>query len=189
MESQAIAREIDGLERELANLRERVAADASSYSQLEEQITELRQRLADTQDALRVSEARLANKQAELSEAKRLERLAAYEEDLVRYREAGSRVGTAAREFLGELDAYDGEVLRLRKLRDEMREAFGRDERVQAVDRALADEDDDLDALWRSVLGAVRWRIDESQEDVTPYDEEHPGESRAARILEYFSKS
>jgi chromosome segregation ATPase len=200
MESKEIVGEIEGLERELETLRTRVAEDAESCSALENQMAELRQRLAETQDAVRESEARLAEKQAELEQAEHLERLIAYEEDVTRYRAAGGRVAAEATAFLAELDAYDGEVLRLRKKRDELIAAFGVDERVEDIERALEDEESKLSASWRAVFGAVKWRT-EAPDLARATDEpaahpqlsqdlhERAEESRASRILEYFNKS
>jgi chromosome segregation ATPase len=206
VESAAISKEIEQLEGELSGLRARVDEDHSSFSALEQQIAELKERLGETQEAMRGREAQIAEKRAALAEAQRLERLAAYDADLAAYREAQARVGTAADTFLSELEAYDGEVVRLRKLRDEMRDAFGEDERVAEVEAALDEEANDLATAWKAVVGAAEWRIREvakaKGEGPKPKgngdalvaaaddDAESPAEEgRSARILEYFSKS
>jgi phage-related tail protein len=193
--SEGLLREVEELERELSSLRMRVDQDNSSFSALEEQITELRTKLSQTQDEVRMHEQRLAAKKAELAEAKRLERLGAYEEELERFAEAQRRVSEAGQNYVSEVDVYDGEVLRLRKLRDEMRDAFGEDERVAAVDAALDEEAGRLRPTWSSVMGATKWRVDvepgesngddlakQLHEDV----EKRADEGRTSRILEYF---
>lgn len=206
MESAAISREIEQLEGELTGLRARVDEDHSSFSALEEQIAALKDRLGETEEAVRGREARLAAKRAALAEAQRLERLAAYDDDLAAYREAQARVGQAADTFLSELEAYDGEVVRLRKLRDEMRDAFGDDERVAEIEAALDEEANELATAWKAVVGAAEWRIREAAKAkgeapkpkpngntlvaAADDDAETPAEEgRAARILEYFSKT
>jgi chromosome segregation ATPase len=206
--SAAISKEIEQLEGELAGLRARVDEDHSSFSALEQQIAALKDRLGETEDAVRGREAQLAEKRAALAQAQRLERLAAYDDDLAAYREAQARVGKAADTFLSELEAYDGEVVRLRKLREEMRDAFGDDERVAEVETALDEEASDLAMAWKAVVGAAEWRIREAAKakgeapkpkpngnappapPAADDDAESPAEEgRAARILEYFSKS
>ena len=205
MESAAISQEIEQLEGELSGLKARVDEDNSMFSALEQQIRDLKERLGETQDAVRGHEARLADKRAALAEAERLERLAAYHNDLARYRDARGRVGKAADTFLAELEAYDGEVVRLRKLRDELQDAFGSDEHVAEVDAALNEEADELMTAWQAVVGAAEWRIrDAAKASSAPPppasndkdaaekpDEKKPAEEegRASRILEYFSKS
>jgi chromosome segregation ATPase len=208
VESAAISKEIEQLEGELDGLRARVDEDHSSFSALEQQIAALKDRLGETEEAVRGREARLAEKRAAFAEAQRLERLAAYDADLAAYREAQARVGKAADTFLSELEAYDGEVVRLRKLRDEMRDAFGGDERVAEVEAALDEEANELATAWKAVVGAAEWRIrdaakakgeapkpkangDAPAAAAAADDEaESPAEEgRAARILEYFSKS
>jgi DNA repair exonuclease SbcCD ATPase subunit len=203
VESAAISEEIEQLEGELAGLRARVDEDHSSFSSLEQQIAALKDRLTETQDAVFRREAELSAKRDELAEAQRLERLAAYDADLAAYREAQARVGKAADTFLSELEAYDGEVVRLRKLRDEMRDAFGDDERVDEVEAALDEEANELATAWKAVVGAAEWRIREAakatREAPKPNGnapaaaddeaESPPEDGRAARILEYFSKT
>ena len=150
---------------------------------------------------LRGRETQLAEKRAALAETQSLERLAAYDADLAAYREAQTRVGKAADTFLAELEAYDGEVVRLRKLRDEMRDAFGDDERVAEVEATLDEEANELATAWKAVVGAAEWRIRDAAKAKgeapkaepngnAPDDAETPAEEgRAARILEYFSKT
>jgi chromosome segregation ATPase len=195
VESEGLRREVEDLERELSSLRTRVDQDNSSFSALEEQIAELRTKLSQTQDDVRMHEQRLAAKKAELAEAKRLERLEAYEEDLERFAEAQGRVSQAGENYVKEVDAYDGEVLRLRKLRDDMRDAFGEDERVAAVDAALQGEAGRLHPTWSSVLGATKWRVDLELGDRNGDDlakklqedaKKQADEGRTSRILDYF---
>jgi chromosome segregation ATPase len=196
VESAAISEEIARLESEIAGLRARFDEDNSSFSSLDEQIEMLKERLSQAHDAVRGTEAQLAEKRAELAEAQRLERLASYHADLAQYREARARVGTAVDTFLAELEAYDGEAVRLRKLRDELQEAFGSDESVAEVDAALGEEADELMSAWKAVVGAAEWRIrdtakaEEAPNGTRDAAETPPAdENRAARILEYFSKS
>ena len=205
MESGAIAREIEELERELSSLRARVDEDNSSFTTLEQQIAQLRESLTQTQDTVRMHELRLAEKQVALSEAQRLERLDSYDEDVGRYREARDRVAEAAKTFVAELDAYDGEVINLRKLLEEMRAAFGTDERVAKVEAALAEEKEKLNGSWESVVEAAKWRIaepvEEEVDDAEPVAASNGDdlwgdlqrtaaqEGRTSRILEYFNKS
>jgi chromosome segregation ATPase len=199
VESAAISKEIEQLENELSSLRTRVDEDNSSFSTLEKQITALKQRLSETQEAVRTREAHLAEKRAELSKAEHLERLQAYAADLAAYREARARVGKAVDTFLAELEGYDGEAVKLRKLRDEMRDAFGDDERVAEVEAALNDEGDELNSAWKAVVGAAEWRIREAAKaegaekesggDLADDLQKRTEEGRASRILEYFSKS
>ena len=195
VESEGLLREVEDLERELSSLRTRVDEDNSSFSALEEQIIELRAKLSQTQDEVRMHEQRLAEKKAQLAEAKRVERLGAYEEELERFAEAQGRVSRAGQSYLSEVDAYDGEVLRLRKLRDEMREAFGEDERVAAVDAALKEEAGHLRPTWSSVLGATKWRVDADPaerngdnltKELHKHVEKRADEGRASRILDRF---
>jgi hypothetical protein len=150
---------------------------------------------------VRKHELRLAEKQVELAEVKRLERLEAYDRDLSEYRQARTRVAGAARSFLEELDAYDGNVVRLRQLLDEMGEAFGAgDARVGELETALKEEQDELNGWWQAVVGATKWRIVESREaDAVPDVEsdsdlaqdlqERTEEKRVSRIMEYFGKN
>lgn len=212
VESAALAREIAQLESELAGLRAQVDEDSSSFSELEQQIDELRSTLASTRDTVLTREGELERKKAELEEARRLERLAAYEGELEKLRKSREAVVTVGQTYLSAVDRYDGEVVRLRKLLDEMRAAFGDDPRVEAVAAAL-EEETTVRGVWQSVLKATEWRTrqpdvvrpapnSDVSEDVK-YDLEPPastgdlsedlkdrtGENRAARILEYFNKS
>jgi chromosome segregation ATPase len=210
MESAAITEEIERLERELGDMRSHLENDNSSFSSLEQQVAELRSRLAETQESLQKQEAMLEQKRSELAEAQRRERLEAYTEDLEKYRAARTSVSDAAATFLAELDAYDGEMVRLRRLRDEMRDVFGDDERAAEVDAALAEEDEALRTTWASVLGATDWRQVEAPpepavEPVSDWDEpianadengdldddlnKRAAEGRTARILDYFNKT
>jgi predicted nucleic acid-binding Zn-ribbon protein len=210
VESAAISQEIERLESEVSSLRERMQQDNSSFSTLEQQIAELRERLSQTEGTLRMQELRLAEKQVALAEAQRLERLDAFEDDLRRFREAGGHLSGTVQAFLDELEAYDAEAISLRKLLDDMRDAFGDDERVTKVAATLTEEG--LDESWRAVVEATQWRIVEPQkaeevgeekveqaapengkdisEDLQKRAEEgRSEEGRASRILDYFSKS
>ena len=199
MESAALSQEIEALERELGDLRTRVDEDNSSFSTLEQQIDALRHRLTETRDAVRAREQELTDKKIE-----RVERLKSYEQELARFREARSRVSSGGDAYLKELDSYDGEVLRLRKLAEEMREVFGEDERVTAVETALSEEAQQLGGTWEAVVGATRWRLAEKPavveprsgqpskkdgEDLSKELQNRAEEGRASRILDYFNKS
>lgn len=202
MGSADLSREIEALEHELGGLRTRVDEDNSSFSALEHQIDELRHRLTETRDAMRSREQELAEKKAALAEVQRVERLDAYEQDLAKFREARGRLVTSAQAYLKELDGYDGEVLGLRKLLQEMRDAFGEDERVNAVQKALSEEAQQLGGTWEAVVGATKWRLDElpvadtdgdglgeKDAEELPEDLQRRAEdSRASRsrILDYF---
>lgn len=159
--------------------------------------------MTETEESVREHEKRLADKQAKLAEAQRIERLAAYERDLDRQRDAGRRVADAAGALLEELEAYDNETLALRKLVEEMRTAFGSDERVAEVEAALAHEPEELGRSWEALVAAVKWRIaaraepeDVDAETATwaqeaELSEELQGlaeERRRSRIMEYFNK-
>jgi chromosome segregation ATPase len=200
--SAVISGEIEQLEGELAELRARADHDASSFASLQGEIESLKQRLNATQDAVRRNEAALAEKQAELVEAQRLERLASYDEDLAQYREARDRVEQAADRFLAEVEAYDREAMRIRKLRAEMLDAFGNGDRIADVDEAIDEDANGLATSWKAVAGAAELRLragSRSTPATAPNPSatngaEHeangtpPDEGRAARILEYFSK-
>jgi chromosome segregation ATPase len=202
MESAAISKEIEDLESQLSSLRTRADEDNSSFSALEQQIAALQDRLTETEDAVRAHEAQLAEKRAELSQAQHLERLQAYEQDLADYRDAAERVGKAADTFLAELETYDGKVVRLRKLRDEIRDALGDDQRMAEIDAAFNEEDAELSSAWKAVVGAAEWRIREaakaefaeqpaaSTDDADLVDDlqKRTDEGRTSRILEYFNK-
>jgi chromosome segregation ATPase len=197
-----LSREIEELEHELSGLRTRVDEDNSSFSALEQQIDQLRHRLTETRDAVRSREQALSDKKAALADVKRVERLEAYEQDLEGFREARGRVSKGADAFLKELDTYDGEVLGLRKLLEEMRDAFGEDERVMAVESALNEEALQLGGTWQAVVGATTWRLDEIPAPAKAEAADEPAakdgealskdlqrraeEGRAARILDYF---
>ena len=197
MDSRTISNEIEGLEDELTKLRARVEEDSSSFATLEQQVAELRERLLKTRESVSQHEQRLESKQRELDEARRLEALANYKRDLESHSEAAVEVARAATDLLAVLDAYDQEVLRLRKLAEEMRRSFGDDERVQEVQAALAQEPDELQATWESLVAATRWRISESDDEPIEAEAEDLGEDlqklaqerRRARIKEYFGKS
>jgi chromosome segregation ATPase len=195
VESAAISKEIQQLEGDLATLRARVDEDNSSFSALEQQIGELKQRLAETHDAVRTQEAQLAGKRAELAKAQHLERLEAYERDLARVRDARAAVRTAAVKLLAEIETYDGEIVKLRKLRAEMHDAFGDSDGVAEVDAALRGEADELMTTWKAIAAAVDWRtevveVEAESEDLADDLKKRTEESgRASRILEYFNKS
>jgi DNA repair exonuclease SbcCD ATPase subunit len=196
LESEAISQDIEALERDLLSLRSRVEGDSSSFATLEQQVAELRETLLRTRESVAEREARLAEKEKELAEAKRLEALAAYEEDLHSQREAGERAATAATDFLAALDTYDDETLALRRLLEEMRRAFGTDERVAEVESALADEPARLRGTWEAVLAATKWRLDTPAEEepatevlTQDLQELAQQERRRARIKEYFGKT
>jgi chromosome segregation ATPase len=195
LKSEAISQDIEALERDLANLRARVEDDSSSFATLEQQVAELRENLLRTRESMTEREARLADKQRELKEAQRLEALAAYEDDLRSQREAADQAATAATDFLAALDTYDDETLKLRSLLEEMRGAFGSDERVAKVEQVLLDEPTRLRGTWEAVMAATKWRLEPRVEE-TVAGEELPQdlqdlaqERRRARIKEYFAKS
>jgi chromosome segregation ATPase len=195
LSSEEISQDIEALERDLASLRARVEDDSSGFATLEQQVAELRENLLRTRETVTERETRLAEKRQELSETKRLEALAAYEDDLRSQREAGDQAATAATDFLAALDAYDDETLKLRRILEEMRGAFGSDERVAKVEQVLQDEPSRLRGTWEAVMAATKWRLDARVEE-TVAGEELPQdlqdlaqERRRARIKEYFAKS
>jgi predicted nucleic acid-binding Zn-ribbon protein len=194
VKSEAISQDIEALERDLASLRARVEGDSSNFATLEQQVAELRENLLRNRESVAEREARLAEKQQELKEAKRLEALAAYEGDLRSQREAADRAANAATDLLAALDAYDDKTLNVRRLLEEMREAFGSDERVAEVEAAVQDEPSRLRGTWEAVMAATKWRL-EAQVEETVAGEELPKdlqdlaqERRRARIKEYFGK-
>jgi predicted nucleic acid-binding Zn-ribbon protein len=195
LKSEAISQDIEALERDLANLRARVEDDSSSFATLEQQVAELRENLLRTRESMTEREARLADKQRELEEVKRLEALAAYEEDLRSQREAADQAATAATDFLAALDAYDDETLKLRSRLEEMRGAFGSDERVTKVEQVLLDEPARLRGTWEAVVAATKWRLEPRVEESVAGEElpqelqDLAQERRRARIKEYFAKS
>jgi len=195
LDSEAISQDIEALERDLASLRARVESDSSSFATLEQQVAELRENLLRTRETVTERETRLAEKRQELSETRRLEALAAYEDDLRSQHEAGDQAATAATDFLAALDAYDDETLKLRRILEEMRGAFGSDERVAKVEQVLLDEPSRLRGTWEAVMAATKWRLEPHAEE-TVAGEELPQdlqdlaqERRRARIKEYFAKS
>jgi chromosome segregation ATPase len=199
MDSQLISREIEELEGELSKLRGRVEQDSSSFAALEQQVAELRERLAHTRESVTEHEQRLESKQRELNEARRLEGLENYKQDLESHHDTVLEVTRAATDLLAVLDAYDDDVLKLRKLAGEMRRTFGEeDERVVEVEAVLKREPGELRGTWESVIAAVGWRMrDEEQEEEVAEPEQldedlHQKlaqERRRARIKEYFGKS
>ncbi len=189
-----IAQDIEALERDLVSLRARVEDDSSSFATLEQQIAELRENVLRTRETLTEREARLAEKRHELAETKRIEALAAYEADLRSQREAADQATIAATDFLAALDTYDDETLKLRRILDEMRDAFGSDERVSKVEQVLQDEPSRLRGTWEAVLAATKWRLDEHVGEAVVADEfprdlqELAQERRRGLIKEYFGK-
>src|SRR5205823_9436745 len=194
------------LQRDLSGLRARVETDSSSFATLEQEVAQLRENLLRTRESMAEHEARLADEQRELAEAKRLEALEAYEGDVRSQHEAADLAVGAATDFLAALDAYDDETLRLRQLVEQMRRAFGSDERVAEVESALGDEAARLRTTSEAVLAATKWRLDviaqvaetseaeaaveEPAEEELPMDlQEIAQERRRARIKEYFAKS
>jgi len=195
LKSEAISQDIEALERDLLNLRARVEDDSSSFATLEQQVAELRENLLRTRESLTEREARLSEKRQELAETKRLEALAAYEDDLRSQREAADRAAIAATDFLAALDAYDEETLKLGRILEEMRDAFGSDERVSKVEQVLQDEPSRLRGTWEAVLAATKWRLDEHAKEEVAAEElpqelqELAQERRRGLIKEYFGKS
>jgi chromosome segregation ATPase len=195
LKSEAISRDIEALERDLASLRARVEDDSSSFATLEQQVAELRENLLRTRESLAEREARLAEKRQELAETRRLEALAAYEDDLRSQREAADQAASAATDFLAALDAYDDKTLKLGRILEEMRDAFGSDERVSKVEQVLQDEPSRLRGTWEAVLAATRWRLDEHAKEGAAAEElpqdlqEAAQERRRGLIKEYFGKS
>ncbi len=194
LKSETISQDIEALEDELASLRTRVEEDSSAFATLEQQIAELRENLLRTREDVAARETRLAEKQHELSEAKRLEALGAYKDDLRSHQEAADRVANAASEFLAALDAYDSATLSLRQLLGEMRRAFGDDERVAEVESALGDQPERLRVAWEKILAATRWRLDAEMDETVATDElsddlQQQAQERRARIKEYFGRS
>jgi predicted nucleic acid-binding Zn-ribbon protein len=198
LRSAELSREIKSVERDLSNLRTRVEEDSSVFAALEQQIAELRENLAQTRSSVSEYEMRLAEKQAELAEAKRLEALANYSEDLDSQREATAQIARAATDLLAVLEMYDEDTLRLRKRLDDMREAFGDDERVAEVEAALAEEPAEVQGACEAVLGAIGWRVRSAangdpldrEPEVLPNEPQKSAtqERRRALIKEYFGK-
>jgi septal ring factor EnvC (AmiA/AmiB activator) len=195
LRSAELSQEIKSVERDVSNLRTRVDEDSSTFAALEQQLAELRENLARTRSSISEHESRLSEKQAELAEAKRLEALANYSEDLRTQREAGAEAARAAANLLAALETYDEATLRLRKLRDDMSEAFGPDERVAEVEAALAEEPGEMNEAWEAVMGAIGWRVRTAANKNQPLDREAevlPDEPQKlagrALIKEYFAK-
>ena len=195
MKSEAISRDIEALERDLLSLRARVEGDSSSFATLEQQVAELRENLLRTRENMAEREARLAEKRQELAETKRLESLEAYEDNLRSQREAADQAAIAATDFLAAVDAYDDETLKLQRILEEMRGAFGSDERVSKVEQVLQGEPSRLRGTWEAVLAATKWRLDEPAEDGAAAEElpqhlqEAAQERRRGLIKEYFGKT
>ncbi|MDX6413563.1 MAG: hypothetical protein QOH23_973 [Gaiellaceae bacterium] len=196
MESEAISRDIEALERELSGLRARVEGDSSAFADLERQVAGLRERLLETRESVTEREARLAEKQRELAEARRLEGLEAYKDNLSSQREAGNEAAAAAVNFLAAVEAYDDATLDLRRLLEEMRTAFGTDERVAEVESALEEEPTRLLGTWEAVMGATKWRLDtlavngDTPRSGLPEDlQDLAQERRRSLIKDYFGKS
>jgi chromosome segregation ATPase len=196
MQSDAISHDVEGLERDLAELRAQVEQDSSTFATLEQQVAELRQNLLRTRESVTEREARLSEKRKELAEAKRLEGLAAYKEDLSSQRAAADRATGAAAEFLSALNSYDEETISLRRLLEEMRTAFGTDDRVGEVETVLDDEPPRMRATWEAVIGATKWRLDALADDANATGEklaedlqDIAQERRRSLIKAYFGKS
>jgi hypothetical protein len=207
--SQEISQDIAALESELEALRARVEKDSSSFATLEQQVAQLRENLLHTRESVTEQEARLADKQKELAEAKHLEALEAYQDETRRHHEAADRAVAGAIELISALDAFDDETIGLRDLLEQMRKAFGEDERVTDVESALADEAARLRTTSEALLAAIRWRVepgseeavagseaeahvtngDEPKEELAKDLQEAAQERRRARIKEYFGKS
>jgi predicted nucleic acid-binding Zn-ribbon protein len=197
LESEAISHDIEAIERDLVSLRARVEDDGSAFATLEEQIAELRENMLRTRETVSEGEARLAEKQAQLAEAKRLEALAAYEDDLRSHREAADQAGSAAIGYLAALEAYDDQTLRLQLLLEQMRRAFGSDERVAKVESVLGDRPAQLRETWEAVVAATKWRlapqvdVQATAEELSQDLQDVAQERRRApeRIKEYFGKN
>jgi predicted nucleic acid-binding Zn-ribbon protein len=208
VKSQEISQDIEALERDLEALRGRVEKDSSSFATLEQQVAQLRENLLHTRESVTEHEARLADKQKDLAEAKRLEALEAYQDHVRAHHQAAERAVAGATSLMAALDAYDGQAMSLRDLLEQMRKAFGDDERVAEVESALRDEAARLRATSEALLAATGWRREPAAEEATAEPEaeaaeEEEGEKkeelaadlqeiaqerRRARIKEYFGK-
>jgi len=205
LKSEDISQDIEALERDLEGLRARVEKDSSSFATLEQQVAQLRENLLRTRESVTEHEARLSDKQKELAEAKRLEALEAYEDEVRSQHEAADRAVGAATDLLAALDAYDDETLKLRQLVEQMRRAFGSDERVAEVELAINDGAARLRAASEAVLAATKWRLDvveevsespepeaaaeePAEEELSQDLQEIAQERKRARIKEYFGK-
>jgi predicted nucleic acid-binding Zn-ribbon protein len=207
--SQEISQDIAALESDLEGLRARVEKDSSSFATLEQQVAQLRENLLHTRESVAEHEARLADKQTELAEAKRLEALEAYQGELRRHHAAADRAVAGATDLMAALDTYDDETMSLRDLLEQMRKTFGEDERVAEVESALSEEAVRLRATSEALLAATGWRLEPTVEEAAaeleaeaadeqaePDEEglaqdlqEIAQERRRARIKEYFGKS
>jgi len=205
LKSEDISQDIEALERDLEGLRARVEKDSSSFATLEQQVAQLRENLLRTRESVTEHEARLSDKQKELAEAKRLEALEAYKDEVRSQNEAADRAVGAATDLLAALDAYDDETLKLRQLVEQMRRAFGSDERVAEVELAINDGAARLRAASEAVLAATKWRLDvveevsespepeaaaeePAEEELSQDLQEIAQERKRARIKEYFGK-
>jgi len=205
LKSEEISQDVEALEHDLEGLRARVEKDSSSFATLEQQVAQLRENLLRTRESVAEHEARLAAKQKELAEAKRLEALEAYDAEVRSHHETADRAVGVATELLAALDSYDDETLKLRQLVEQMRSAFGSDERVAEVESALSDEAARLRATSEAVLAATKWRLDQvveeasaepeveaagepAEEELSQDLQEIAQERRRARIKEYFGK-
>jgi chromosome segregation ATPase len=206
VKSQEISQDIEALERDLEALRARVEKDSSSFATLEQQVAQLRENLLHTRESMTEHEARLTDKQKELAEAKRLEALEAYQDHVLSHHQAADRAVAGATELMAALDAFDDQTLSLRDLLDQMRKAFGDDERVAEVDSALREEAARLRATSEALVAATKWRLDSVAEEAAAVEVDEPSEEpadeelaqdlqeiaqerRRARIKEYFGKS
>jgi predicted nucleic acid-binding Zn-ribbon protein len=202
--SQEISQDIAALESDLEALRARVEKDSSSFATLEQQVAQLRENLLHTRESVAEHEARLADKQKEFAEAKRLEALEAYQEDIRRHHAAADRAVADATDLMAALDAFDDETMSLRDLLEQMRWAFGDDERVAEVESALGGEAARLRATSEALLAATGWRLEATVEETAAEPAEKEGgpkeklaedlqeiaqERRRARIKEYFGKN
>jgi len=208
VKSQEISQDIEALERDLEALRERVEKDSSSFATLEQQVAQLRENLLHTRESVTEHEARLADKQKDLAEAKRLEALEAYGNHVRAHHQAADRAVAGATDLMAALDAFDDQATSLRDLLEQMRKAFGDDERVADVESALRDEAARLRATSDALLAATGWRLERTAEEATTEPEgeaaeevegeqkeklaqdlqEIAQERRRARIKEYFGK-
>jgi chromosome segregation ATPase len=196
---EAVTRDIEELEGELSGLRTQMEGDKSTVYTLESQMAELKESLARTLETLKQNELRLAEKQVELAQAEREEAAAAYRHALESRRDAADRVTQKAEDLLSELDSYDGETLSVRRLMEDMRELGGNGERVAEMEAELAEDPEDLGAAFERLVGAIKWRLEETVEEVYlaggPVLEDLSEDlqdvahaRRRARIKEYFAK-
>jgi predicted nucleic acid-binding Zn-ribbon protein len=198
LSSHEISADIEGLQHELTKLRGQVEEDSSAFSNLELEVTQLRESLARAQQAVVERESRLAERQRALEKAKHLERLAAYEDDLRMHRKAADEAARAGHDLLAAVEAYEDQTVRLRQILEEMRNAFGTDERVSEVEAVLEREPEKLRATWEAIIGAIRWRLDDqtenrpvevAKEDLSEELQDIAQSRPRALIKEYFGKS